>query len=141
MGKFFSGKKITLTVISAGILTALIIADNFNYAAPETKISFSAAETECLKKIATEFDPILKGRAHQSDLIMNNSIAAYGIDKNKPALDVAMAEAELADKLETVKFNKAYCTKYAGCFPDQPFKTTFDSCYDVFSDQENDIDN
>jgi hypothetical protein len=67
---------------------------------------------------------------------MKQVIAAYTQTKSQAISDSAQALSDYKDKLTTIRLNTQYCERYAKCQPTKPQKATFDGCYSVLSDTD-----
>ncbi len=62
-------------------------------------------------------------------------------DTTSAEIKARLAESEYADKMADVNVYSAYCSAYAQCFPNKPFKPVFDACFETWTDDEDDSGN
>jgi hypothetical protein len=102
------------------------------------------AEAACLERIKIGATARLNNELRQQMADDKALVAAAANNGgSQPAFDAAMARSNYSRTLREVERDRAFCTEYAKCFGDKPFKREFDACYSVMadkSDQSSDID-
>jgi predicted negative regulator of RcsB-dependent stress response len=130
--------KRTLTVVA---LIVLALAVAFGIKAWNNRIQTTKPETgavgACLESVAAHHKTLFNARV--ATLLSNNKNELAALSKNggsQPAYDAAKARDDFTEAQQEIKQNTEYCTEFAACYRDKPFKQVFDACYAALSEKE-----
>ncbi len=127
--------------IGVGIaVVVLLLMVGIHYWSIHSSVSPQNAETHaeaaCLKRIKIGANARLNNELRQQ-MADDKALVAAAANSggSQPTLDAALARSNYSRTLREVERNRAFCTEYAKCFGDKPFKNEFDACYSVMADK------